>query len=68
MDEADRAAQETDCNIIECLYRAQSLMAPALQITGACHYCDEPTQLLFCSAECAIDHATEAAQLKRMGR
>lgn len=71
MDEADRAAQEKDFNLAECLYRArvQALMAPALLAKGRCHYCDEsaPAPLLFCLEDCAQDFRSEDEQLKRMG-
>ena len=67
MDDADRADQEAESNLAECLYRAR---APALRPKGRCHFCDEPVDgnKLFCEKACAEDFEIEEAALKRIGR
>jgi hypothetical protein len=71
-DEADRADIEVESTIAEARYlaRAQAAMAPALHPRGTCHYCEETVSvpMLFCSADCAQDHANEDEQLRRCGR
>lgn len=65
-DIADQSDERIQIDIEQGILLARR--APSLQPKGACHYCDEPAERLFCSSECREDYDTEQAQLKRMGR
>lgn len=53
-DEIDKANELADLHLQAALDAAK--VTGNERLTGACHWCDEPTRGAFCSPECRTDH------------
>ena len=46
---------------------SRAMDLPKMKPTGSCRYCDEPTDRLFCNAECRDSFEFEERMLRRNG-
>ncbi len=69
MDEADRAADESESLLAEQI-RLAGIKPPTVKPSGYCRFCMEVVapDALYCDADCAQDDAREREQMRRMGR